>query len=112
MQNPKVLPRRSAIELRAIYDANRSPEARTLLWEIDRLRRLVLDYHYLAKLSAKNSPAAGSIAETVLKHLADEPCVIEKDQAERASPTPYTKYYEPNKGPGPSSRNTRYTPRS
>jgi hypothetical protein len=112
MQNPKILPRLSALELRSTYEANRTPEARVLLWEIDRLRKLVLDYHYLAGLAAKNSPAAGSIAETVLKYLALEPCVVEKDQAERADPKPYSKYYDPHKSPGPSSRNTRYPPRT
>lgn len=87
-------PPMTAVELRALYEANKTREMARALWEIARLRDQVLHFYSLAGVAKINSPAAGSIAETALRSLEKEPCVIEEDEKERKRKhIPYSKYF-------------------
>jgi hypothetical protein len=72
-------------QLPAIYDRNRSPEVRTLLWEIARLRRLVMKVDDFFRAMSRNRHANrfDSVSEKILDEiytaLQNEPAISERD---------------------------------
>jgi len=82
---PRDLPALSEDELRDIGLRHRNPDVRDLLWEIARLRVIVQQAHYIAELLYG---AGGVMADSWLRTLTDEPCIVEKLEADYASGTP------------------------
>ncbi len=73
------LPKLSAPELRAIYTRNPCPEVRELLWEVHRLRQLVLRAWQLQDtLATAQPPATQLILDILRRDLAGEPCIAEQ----------------------------------
>lgn len=65
-------------DLRAIQDRNPdSPDTRALLWEIKRLRGLVLYMDQLQRMVGTLPGQQGDLLESIRKMLVDEPCVKE-----------------------------------
>jgi hypothetical protein len=65
-------------DLRAIQDRNPgSPDTRALLWEIKRLRALVLYMDQLQRMVGTLPGQQGDLLESIRKMLVDEPCVKE-----------------------------------
>ena len=71
-------PRLSREQLRAIYERNPCAEVRELLWEIHRLRNLVLRACQLQRtIGGGCYTSTRQIAERLGKELESEPCVEE-----------------------------------
>lgn len=65
-------------DLRAIQDrSTESPDTRALLWEIKRLRALVLYMDQLQRMVGTLPGQQGDLLESIRKTLVDEPCVKE-----------------------------------
>jgi len=65
-------------QLRAIQDRNLdSADVRTLLWEIKRLRSVVLYADQLQRMLSTLPGPQGAILDTLRDKLKDEPCVKE-----------------------------------
>ncbi|MEZ7780439.1 hypothetical protein O4A46_01370 [Cupriavidus gilardii] len=74
---PSDLPALTAEELRDIWERNRLPDVRDLLWEIARLRQRVASAHYFIALVESGQPGAQMMAHTYLANFGAEPCVLE-----------------------------------
>lgn len=85
---PADLPAMTAEELRDIWERNRLPDVRDLLWEIARLRQRVASAHYFIALVEAGQPGAQMMAHTYLANFAAEPCVLEDIEADYSSGTP------------------------
>ncbi|CAN7779276.1 hypothetical protein LJR296_007885 [Cupriavidus necator] len=73
-------PRLTASQLRAIYERNPSAEVRELLWEIHRLRLLVLRAHQLVETMGSTQPPATELVRDILhQELGGEPCIEERN---------------------------------
>jgi hypothetical protein len=64
-------------QLRAIWEKNKSPEVRELLWEIHRLRAVVLRADQLQRSLGNVGGGTGIILQALRSTLQDEPCVKE-----------------------------------
>jgi hypothetical protein len=69
-------------DLIAIRDRNPDPDVRTLLWEIKRLRALVLRSHDLVRLLDDRGGPAGILIHGLREVLKDEPVVLEQVKLE------------------------------
>ncbi|MGY8527580.1 hypothetical protein [Paracidovorax citrulli] len=84
-QDTGFLPPLSRDALRGLYQQNRSPEVRALLWEVARLHAVV---RRAAQLSAcfplyegqANHPAFHTVLEALRRDLAREPCLAEMEK--------------------------------
>ncbi|WP_422649026.1 hypothetical protein OJJOAM_000943 [Cupriavidus sp. H18C1] len=85
---PADLPALTAEELRDIWERNRVPDVRDLLWEIARLRQRVSSAHYFIALVEAGQPGAQLMAHTYLANFAAEPCVLEDIEADYSSGPP------------------------
>lgn len=85
---PADLPAMTAEELRDIWERNRVPDVRDLLWEIARLRQRVASAHYFIALVDADQPGAKLMSHTYLAKFAAEPCVLEDMEADYSSGTP------------------------
>jgi hypothetical protein len=65
-------------DLIAIRDRNKEPDVRALLWEIRRLRALVLRTSDMARLMDSTGGPAGILLESMRMTLKDEPIVLEQ----------------------------------
>lgn len=75
------IPRLTADQLREVYARNPSPEARALLWEIHRLRLLVLRAHQLAEsLGGGCAQSTNLVRDCLRRELEGEPCVAERQK--------------------------------
>lgn len=73
-------PRLTAAELRSVYERNPCPEVRQLLWEIHRLRLLVLRAHQLQDTMGRAQPPATQLIVDILRReLEGEPCIEERN---------------------------------
>ncbi len=63
--------------LQEIQDRNLDPDVRALLWEVARLRSLVLYADQLQRMLPTLPGPQGAILETLREKLANEPCVKE-----------------------------------
>ncbi len=71
----------SAEQLRAIRERQPwNPDVITLLWEIKRLRSVLLRLHQVSGDLKRPASLMGEIYDDLLEGLAAEPCVIERDQ--------------------------------
>ncbi|WP_432263275.1 hypothetical protein [Cupriavidus sp. TMH.W2] len=78
-------PRLTATELRTIYERNPCAEVRELLWEIHRLRLLLLRANQLqAALDGGCANSTEFILDIFRRELAGEPCVAERREWERS----------------------------
>lgn len=82
---PLDLPALTDEELRDIGLRQRNQDVRDLLWEIARLRQTVQRAHYMAELLYGGG---GVMADSWLRQLTDEPCIIEALEADYGSGTP------------------------
>lgn len=65
-------------ELCAIRERNRAaPDVMALLWEIARLRSIVLHADHLQRLVSSLPGPQGQVLESLRQMLVDEPCVLE-----------------------------------
>ncbi|MCG5259716.1 hypothetical protein EM868_22675 [Cupriavidus gilardii] len=85
---PSDLPALTAEELRDIWERNRLPDVRDLLWEIARLRQRVASAHYFIALVESGQPGAQMMAHTYLANFGAEPCVLEDIEADYSDGTP------------------------
>ncbi|MBO4119816.1 hypothetical protein J5T34_03565 [Cupriavidus gilardii] len=85
---PSDLPALTAEELRDIWERNRLPDVRDLLWEIARLRQRVASAHYFIALVEAGQPGAQMMAHTYLANFGAEPCVLEDIEADYSDGTP------------------------
>ncbi|WP_043345134.1 hypothetical protein [Cupriavidus basilensis] len=77
-------PRRTAAELRAIYARNPCPEVRELLWEIHRLRILLVRANQLQKAYDCGCHASHmQILDKFRAEIQGEPCIEEREAWER-----------------------------
>lgn len=77
-------PKHTADQLRAIYQRNPCPEVRELLWEIHRLRLLLLRAHQLQKVYGGGCHTSFvQVLETFREEIRGEPCVEEREAWER-----------------------------
>ena len=68
-------------ELRAIRERQPwNPDVIALLWEIKRLRSMLLRLHQVSGDLKRPASLMGEIYDDLLASLAAEPCVIERDQ--------------------------------
>ncbi|QQB32233.1 hypothetical protein I6I07_16105 [Achromobacter deleyi] len=68
-------------ELRAIRERQPwNPDVIALLWEIKRLRSMLLRLHQVSGDLKRPASLMGEIYDDLLASLAEEPCVIERDQ--------------------------------
>ncbi|CAG2129028.1 hypothetical protein LMG26411_00105 [Cupriavidus numazuensis] len=74
-------------EFRDIWTRNRSPDVRDLLWEIARLRNVVLHSHHHAE-RFQNKLSGNLEYECWVRHLMSEPCVIEAFELDYGSLVP------------------------
>ncbi|CAB3859657.1 hypothetical protein LMG26788_02195 [Achromobacter pulmonis] len=71
----------SADELRAIRERQPwNPDVIALLWEVKRLRSMLLRLHQVCGDLKRPASLMGEIYDDLLAGLAVEPCVIERDQ--------------------------------
>ncbi len=88
MSSPRRFPPLSREQLRAIWERTRTPAARILLWEIHRLRALVLRANDFVRMARDRGLERhmDSTSQTLLKGLSDslqdEP-VVKEDEARR-----------------------------
>lgn len=75
-----VLPRLTAQYLRSLYFREPTPIVRELLWEVHRLRLLVLRADQLQRGMGVCGPEISFILEVFRREIADEPCIEEHDQ--------------------------------
>lgn len=57
-----------------------NPDVIALLWEVKRLRSIVLRLHQVSGDLKRPPSLMGEIYDDLMAGLADEPCVIERDQ--------------------------------
>ena len=69
-------------DLQAIQERNNSSDVRILLWEIKRLRGLVLRTHDVVRLLDSRGGPAGIMLEALRENLKDEPVVLEQPRLE------------------------------
>lgn len=69
-------------DLIALQERNPTPDARAMLWEIRRLRGLVLRSHDLVRLLEDRGGPAGVMIAGLKEALKDEPCVEEQARLE------------------------------
>ena len=68
-------------ELRAIRERQPwNPDVIALLWEVKRLRSMLLRLHQVSGDRKRPASLMGEIYDDLLAGLAVEPCVIERDQ--------------------------------
>lgn len=68
-------------ELRAIRERQPwNPDVIALLWEVKRLRSVVLRLHQVSGDLRRPASLMGEIYDDLMAGLADEPCVIERDR--------------------------------
>lgn len=84
-QVPPDQPALTQDELRDIGLRHRHPDIRDLLWEIARLRETIKRAHYIAELLYRNG---GVMADSWMRELQQEPCIVEALEADYASGTP------------------------
>lgn len=73
------IPRLSATQLRAVYTRNPCPEVRELLWEIYRLRLLLLRANqFLEATTGGCANSTGLIGDIFRAELQGEPCIVER----------------------------------
>lgn len=65
-------------DLQAIQERNESPDVRTLLWEIKRLRGIVLRADQLQRLMGDVGGSQGMVLNGLRAELEGEPCVAEQ----------------------------------
>lgn len=65
-------------DLQAIQDRNDSPDVRALLWEIKRLRGIVLRADQLQRLLGDVGGSQGMVLAGLRGELENEPCVQEQ----------------------------------
>lgn len=82
---PRDLPALTEEELRDIGQRVRNQDVRDLLWEIARLRQTVQRAHYIAELLYGQG---GVMADSWLRQLMEEPCIVEALEADYGSRTP------------------------
>lgn len=71
----------STDELRAIRERQPwNPDVIALLWEVKRLRSMLLRLHQVSGDLKRPASLMGEIYDDLLAGLAVEPCVIERDQ--------------------------------
>lgn len=70
-------PKLTKSDLHEIQERNDSPDVRALLWEIKRLRGLVLRADQLQKALGEMSGSQGLMLEGLRSELEGEPCVAE-----------------------------------
>ncbi|MFY2645677.1 hypothetical protein [Achromobacter insuavis] len=71
----------SAEQLRAIRERQPwNPDVIALLWEVKRLRSVVLRLHQVSGDLKRPASLMGEIYDDLMAGLAEEPCVIERDQ--------------------------------
>ncbi len=70
-------PKLTKAELKAIQDRSDSPDVRTLLWEIKRLRGIVLRADQLQKALGEMGGAQGMMLDGLRAELEGEPCIEE-----------------------------------
>ncbi|WP_241133803.1 hypothetical protein [Achromobacter insuavis] len=71
----------TAEQLRAIRERQPwNPDVIALLWEIKRLRSALLRLHQVSGDLRRPASLMGEIYDDLMKGLAVEPCVIERDQ--------------------------------
>ncbi len=76
-----VLPRLTAPYLRALYQREPSPIVRELLWEVHRLRLLVLRANQLQQeMTGAYPPATQLMLEILRREYAGEPCIEERQE--------------------------------
>lgn len=63
--------------LQEIQERNPDPDVRALLWEVARLRSIVLYADQLQRMLTTLPGPQGAILETLREKLGDEPCVKE-----------------------------------
>lgn len=63
--------------LQEIQDRNSDPEVRALLWEVARMRSVLLYADQLQRMLTTLPGPQGAILETLRDKLTDEPCVKE-----------------------------------
>lgn len=64
-------------DLQEIQDRNLDPDVRALLWEVARLRSIILYADQLQRMLTTLPGPQGAILETLREKLKDEPCVKE-----------------------------------
>lgn len=75
-----MIPRLTASQLRAVFERNPCAEVRELLWEIHRLRLLVLRANQLLETLGGNHPPATQFVKDILQQeLEGEPCIEERN---------------------------------
>lgn len=68
-------------ELRAIRERQPwNPDVLALLWEVKRLRSVLLRMHQVSGDLKRPASLMGEIYDDLMEGLAAEPCVIERDQ--------------------------------
>lgn len=73
-------PRHTKAQLRTIYERNPCPEVRELLWEIHRLRVLLLRADQLQKAMASHCARSTQLVLEIFRlELQGEPCVEESE---------------------------------
>jgi hypothetical protein len=70
-------PKLTRADLQAIRERSDSPDVRTLLWEIKRLRGLVLRADQLTRVLDNLGGSKGMILDGLRAELEGEPCVAE-----------------------------------
>lgn len=85
---PADTPALTAEELRDIWQRNRTPDVRDLLWEIARLRERVCQGHYFIALVESGQAGAQLMAHSYLANFSVEPCVLEDLEADYRTRTP------------------------
>ena len=70
-------PKLTRADLQAIRERSDSPDVRTLLWEIKRLRGLVLRADQLTRVLGNIGGAQGMVLDGLRAELEGEPCVAE-----------------------------------
>lgn len=75
-----ILPRLTATRLRSLYLESPTPAVRELLWEIHRLRLLLLRADQLQRSMGVCGPETSFILEIFRRELAGEPCIDEQNR--------------------------------
>lgn len=70
-------PKLTKADLHDIRVRSDSPDVRTLLWEIHRLRGIALRADQLLKALGPGGGAQGMMADSLREELRDEPCIDE-----------------------------------
>lgn len=78
-------------DLHAIKERNSSPDVKALLWEVARLRAIVLRVDQLQASLDNLAGGPGLILNALRSELKDEPCIVEQVRLDFGRPAPREK---------------------